>query len=307
MKSSHQQFFEDTDALVTVGDLVRWGTSQLNRAEVFFGHGTDNSADEARVLVFHALALDFEVPDYFYASHVTPAERQKALDLIVKRIEQRKPAAYLTGEAWFAGLQFHVDERVLVPRSPFAELIAAQFHPWWPGTDQGSEPRRILDLCTGSGCIGIACAYAFANAEVDLSDIDAGALEVARSNVELHGMEARVRVKQSDLFEKLGDQQYDLIVCNPPYVPDSSMHRLPAEYHQEPRLGLHADNNGLAIVERILSDARNFLTPNGVLIVEVGESMASVNQQYSDLPLSWCDLELGGEGIFVIHAADLPG
>lgn len=303
MNSSHEQFFEGTDALVCVGDLVRWGTSQLNRAGVFFGHGSDNSADEARVLVFHALDLDFGVPDYFYGSRVTAAERTRAVDLIRQRIETRKPAAYLTGEAYFAGLRFEVDERVLVPRSPFAELIADQFHPWLPE----NEPQRILDLCTGSGCIGIACAWAFTSAQVDLSDIDAAALEVARINIEYHGLNDRVKAIESDLFAGLQGQRYDLIVSNPPYVPASSMSLLPAEYHEEPRSALHAEQDGLAIVEKILAQARRYLTGNGVLFVEVGESMARVIERFPELPISWCDLEQGGDGIFVINAVDLPG
>ncbi|NNF16875.1 MAG: 50S ribosomal protein L3 N(5)-glutamine methyltransferase [Gammaproteobacteria bacterium] len=293
---------DDIDTLRTVGDLVRWGCSQLGAAGVFFGHGTDNAADEARALVFHALSLDPAVPDYFYQSRVTSGERHAAVDLLRRRIDTRVPAAYLTGTAWFAGLRFAVDERALVPRSPLAELIANRFAPWL----ENPEPHRILDLCTGCGCIAVACSYAFGDAMVDAVDIDQDALELARENVGLHEVSERVTLVESDLFSALDGRRYDLIVSNPPYVPAASMAQLPQEYQHEPEIALLAADNGLAVVRRIVATAREFLTPDGVLVVEVGESMPQAAREFSHLPLHWCEFEHGGEGVFIISAAELP-
>lgn len=301
MNSIESKFMEGTAALESVGDLVRWSTSQMRSAGVYFGHGTDNAADEARALVFSALHLDFLVPDYFYSARVTPQERQRVLDLIWLRISTRQPAAYLLGEAWFAGLRFKVDERVLIPRSPLAELITSRFEPWL----SEYEPQRILDLCTGSGCIAIACSYAFPEAQIDALELDTGALEVARQNVELHGCEDRLNLIQSDLYAALDQQRYDLIVTNPPYVPARSMAELPKEYQHEPRLALEAADNGLALVRKIVRQAANYLTPNGIIVVEVGESEDAAAEEFADLPLNWCEFEHGGEGVFVLLAEDL--
>ncbi len=292
---------EDTAALVTVGDWVRWGCSQLGANDVFFGHGTDNPADEARSLVFAALSLDHVVPDYFYNCRLTGQECGRVLEGFRRRIEERIPVPYLTGEAWFAGLRFKVDERVLIPRSPIAEMIQNGFEPWLPVP----EPARILDLCTGSGCIAIACAYAFPDASVVASDIDSGALEVAHDNVELHGLESRVTVLHSDLFSGLGDRKFDLIVCNPPYVPATSMETLPQEYRHEPALALEADDNGLKLVKAIVREAAQYLTQDGVLVVEVGESRDATADAFASLPLNWVDFEMGGDGVFVLSASEL--
>ncbi len=292
---------EHTATLVTVGDWVRWGCSQLGANDVFFGHGTDNPADEARSLVFAALSLDHVVPDYFYGCHLTASERESVLTHFRRRIEERIPVPYLTGEAWFAGLRFKVDERVLIPRSPIAEMIQHGFEPWLPM----AEPASILDLCTGSGCIAIACAYAFPEAELVASDIDSGALDVAHENVQLHGLESRVTVIHSDLFSGLGKRKFDLIVCNPPYVPASSMATLPEEYRHEPSLALEADDNGLKLVKAIVRNAVEYLTGDGVLVVEVGESRDATADALADLPLNWVDFEMGGDGVFVLSASDL--
>ncbi|MEM7081295.1 MAG: 50S ribosomal protein L3 N(5)-glutamine methyltransferase [Pseudomonadota bacterium] len=292
---------EALEHLHTVGDWVRWGSSQFGAREVFFGHGTDNPADEARALVFAALALDHAVPDYFNATRLTPTERRRIFDLFERRLLERVPVPYLTGEAWFAGLRFAVDERVLIPRSPIAELIQHGFEPWlpWP------EPRSVLDLCTGSGCIAIACAYAFPDATIVASDIDRDALEVATENVARHGLEHQVTVLHSDLFESLRDQRFDLIVSNPPYVPDSSMAQLPREYQHEPAQALRADENGLALVLDIVYGAADRLTDDGVLVVEVGESRDAAAEAMHYLALNWVEFEQGGDGVFVLSADDL--
>ncbi|MFK8030789.1 MAG: 50S ribosomal protein L3 N(5)-glutamine methyltransferase [Gammaproteobacteria bacterium] len=301
MKISDDFDLNLVEALRTVGDWVRWGCSQLGANDVFFGHGTDNPADEARALVFAALALDHEVPDYFYHSRLTEAERAGVLDLFRRRIQDRVPLPYLTGEAWFAGLRFKVDERVLIPRSPIAEMVQHGFEPWLPM----AEPGRVLDLCTGSGCIAIACAYAFLEAEIVASDINPEALEVARENVQRHGLESRVTVLHSDLYAGLGEQTFDLIVTNPPYVPASSMALLPAEYLHEPSDALEADENGLKLVKAIVRDAARYLTADGVLVVEVGESRDATAEALSGLPLSWVEFDMGGDGVFVLSALDL--
>ncbi len=289
-------------ALPTVGDWIRIAASRFNEAGLHFGHGTANAADEACALVFHALHLDFDSPGYFFACHVTPDEGRRIEGLIQRRVTERRPLPYLTGEAWFCGLPFDVDERVLIPRSPIAELIESGFEPWL-GRSRGA---RVLDLCTGSGCIAIACALHLEDALVDAADIDVDALEVARANVERHALADRVRVVQSDLFAGLDGRVYDLIVCNPPYVAAASLAQLPAEYGHEPRGALLADDDGLAFVHRLIAEASRHLADDGALVVEVGESAAAFEAAYPDLPVSWCEFERGGEGVFAIEAAALP-
>jgi ribosomal protein L3 glutamine methyltransferase len=214
----------------------------------------------------------------------------------------RVPVAYLLGEAWFAGLRFEVDPAVLIPRSPIAELIEAGFEPWIGG----AEPAHILDLCCGSGCIGIAAGLHFPGATVDLADISAAGLAIAHRNVALHGVADRVRVRESDLFSALEGERYDLILCNPPYVDAAEMAALPAEFRHEPRLGLAAGEDGLDLVRRILSDARAHLSENGTLVLEVGASADALEAAYPRLPLLWPDFERGGHGVALIRAADLP-
>ncbi|MBT8062446.1 MAG: 50S ribosomal protein L3 N(5)-glutamine methyltransferase [Gammaproteobacteria bacterium] len=288
------------DDLHTVGDLVRWGASQLNAAGVHFGHGTDNAADESRVLIFHALSLDYAVPDYFYQARVTAPERTAAVALIQQRIEQRCPAAYLTGEAWFAGLQFALNRDVLVPRSPIAELIAQQFEPWC----RAGGVRTALELGTGSGCIAIAIAVHL-GAQVDAVDLSAAALKVAKANIDRHDVAEQVQLFESDLFNALEPRRYDLIVSNPPYVGDAGMQALPPEYRHEPELALAAGADGLAIVHRILRQAGDFLQPDGLLVMEVGESAASLIAACPDVPFEWVHFEQGGDGVFILHQAEL--
>lgn len=291
------------EGLETVRDFVRWAASRFLAAGLAFGHGTDNALDEAAYLVLHALALPPDFPDRYFDSRLTPSEKRATAALVERRIAERKPSAYLTNEAWFAGLPFYVDERVLVPRSPIAELIQAGFEPWV----QVDKVHRILDLCTGSGCIGIACAHAFPDACVDLVDVSPEALEVARENVKRHRLEGRVEVLRSDLFESLGGRRYQLIVSNPPYVSTEEMRALPAEFGHEPALGLAAGARGLDVVLQILRSAADFLTPDGVLVVEVGASHQALSETLPGAPFTWVEFEHGGEGVFVLTAAQLAG
>lgn len=287
----------DTDSLTRIRDLIRWGVSRFHQAGVYFGHGTDNAWDEARLLVLHALFLPWETPEAYLDCQVTTEERDTVLDLLSERIEQRIPAAYLIGHARFAGLDFLVDERVLVPRSPIAELIEQRFTPWLE-----RDPVRILDLCTGSGCIGIACAYAFTEADVVLADLSFDALAVAESNIEAHQLQDRVEARWSDGYEGMPGERFDLIVTNPPYVDAEDMAELPDEYQHEPALGLAAGNDGLDLVRRILAEAADHLSEDGVLVVEVGNSMVHVRDLWPEVDFEWVRFRRGGHGVFVLSA-----
>lgn len=287
----------ELSTLNTIRDLVRWGVSRFHEQGLFFGHGSDNAWDEARLLVLHALYLPWETAEDYMGCHVTDAERNLVVALLQRRIEQRIPAAYLTGYARFGGLEFIVDERVLVPRSPIAELIANAFEPWLE-----SAPGRILDLCTGSGCIGIACAYAFPGAQVVLADLSADALAVAEANIEAHQLHGRVEARWSDGFEGMPGERFDLIVSNPPYVDAQDMADLPDEYLHEPEMGLAAGHDGLDLVRRILAQAADHLTPEGVLVIEVGNSMEHVVEQWPQVEFDWVSFAHGGHGVFVLTA-----
>jgi ribosomal protein L3 glutamine methyltransferase len=285
----------------TIRQLIMDGAARFESAGLVFGHGTDNALDEAAALVLHALGLPFDVPGAQLDVALTAAEAGSVNALLERRISTRKPAAYLTGEAWFAGLPFHVDERVLVPRSPIAELIEEGFSPWVDPALDGN----ILDLCTGSGCIGIACAYAFPEARVDLVDLSRDALEVARSNIQRHRLEMRVRAIRSDLFDALGAARYDLIVSNPPYVPDKELHQLPDEFRHEPPVGLAAGADGLGLVVRILAEAPAYLEPGGILVAEVGYSQPALQAAFPDVPFLWLEFAYGGEGVFLLERDQL--
>ncbi len=291
----------DAPATLTLRDLILEGRDALDGAGVWFGHGTDNALDEAAWLVSHAVGLPPDFPDAELDRVLTPGQVQAARDLVARRIETRQPAAYLIGEAWFAGLPFFVDERVLVPRSPLAELIAGRFQPWLVP----ERIRRVLDLCTGSGCIAIATALALPEAQVDASDISPGALEVARRNVVRHGVQDRVGLYAADLFDGLPAGEYDLILSNPPYVDAEDMAALPPEYRQEPALGLAAGETGLDLVIPLLQQAGRHLAPDGVLIVEVGNSAEALQAAFPRVPFVWLEFAHGGEGVFLLDAAQL--
>ena len=286
----------------TVEALIRYGASEFDRAGLAYGHGTDNAIDEAAALTFHALGLDHADAAAAYSRSPDAAEVEQVLSLFARRIAERIPAAYLMGRMWFAGLEFEVDERVIVPRSPFAELVAAQFRPWIDPV----RVHRILDVGTGSGCIAIACALAFPAATVDAVDLSPAALEVAARNVARHGVGGRLALHLGDVYAPLGDRRYDLIVSNPPYVSDAEMDALPQEYRREPDMALRAGRDGLDVVRRLLADAPAHLEPGGLLAVEVGDSDERLAVAFPRLPFTWLEFEHGGGGVFVINREQLP-
>lgn len=287
--------------LRTIRDFIRYATSCFNEACLFYGHGTDNSWDEAVSLVLHTLHLPHDINPAVLDAALIQEEKSKLAQLIEKRVMKRIPVPYLTHEAWFAKLPFYVDERVLIPRSPIAELILNQFEPWI----NSGEVTRILDLCTGSGCIAIACAKAFPEAAVDACDISEDALAVAKINTLRHKVEDQVTLYQANLFEGLPEQTYDIIVSNPPYVSLEEMAALPVEYQHEPKLGLEAGKEGLDIVDIILKQAKRYLNPNGILVVEVGNSEFALVEKYPDVPFTWVEFENSDGGVFLLTAEAL--
>ncbi|WP_342608225.1 50S ribosomal protein L3 N(5)-glutamine methyltransferase [Vibrio tritonius] len=291
---------EAVSELHTLQDMIRWTVSRFNAANLFYGHGTDNAWDEAVQLILPTLYLPIDVPPHVLNSRLTSSERLRVVERVIKRINERTPVAYLTNKAWFCGLEFYVDERVLVPRSPIGEMIQNQFEPWLV-----EEPTRIMDLCTGSGCIAIACAHAFPDTEVDAVDISTDALQVAEQNIQDHGLEQQVTPLRSDLFRDLPKVQYDLIVSNPPYVDQEDMGSLPDEFRHEPELGLAAGSDGLKLVRRIFANAPDYLTENGILICEVGNSMIHLMEQYPEMPFTWIEFENGGHGVFMLTRQQL--
>lgn len=286
--------------LHTVRDYIRYALSRFNEAQLFYGHGTDNAWDEAVHLVLHTLHLPWNADANILDARLTEAEKLKVLDNLRLRVEKRMPAPYIMGEAWFMGLPFYVDQRVLIPRSPIAELLENECQPWL----RADPVQRVLDLCCGSGCIGIAAAMVFPEAEVDLVDISEDALRVARKNIERHQVDDRVRAVQSDLFEQLTGR-YDLILSNPPYVDAQDMASLPMEFRHEPRLGLEAGDDGLDLVRIILARASDYLTEQGCLVVEVGNSAAALEEAYPEVAFTWLEFEHGGDGIFLMTQEEL--
>lgn len=290
--------------LNTVLDFVRWSVSRFIDADLYFGHGTDNPWSEAVALVFHALHLPHELNeitgDAIFNASLTTSEKKKIAELVLKRVQTRLPLPYITHQAWFAGYPFYVDERVLVPRSPFAELIAKGFAPQLNG-----EVSRILDMCTGGGCIAIALAMAFEDASVDAVDISEDALAVADLNIQEYGLADRVLPLQSDGFSNLQGQKYDLIVANPPYVDAEDMADLPAEFQHEPELALASGDDGLELVTELLQQASQYLTDTGWCFVEVGNSQVHFAQRFPGLDVEWIELEQGGHGIFAVSASTL--
>ena len=282
-------------------DMILWGQQYLADADIYFGHGTDNALDEAAWLVSHAVGLAPTFSEAELEQGLSTGQQAEVKALLTRRVQERLPAAYLTHEAWFAGHRFYVDERVLVPRSPLAELILDQFQPWV----EPDQLKRVLDLCTGSGCIAVATALVLPQVEVDATDISPDALEVARRNVADYGLEQQVAVIESDIFDALQGRRYDLIVSNPPYVDAQDMAALPQEYLREPRMGLTAGPQGLDLVIPMLQQAAKYLTPNGVMIVEVGNSAEALQACFPGVPFTWLEFSYGGEGVFLLEASQL--
>jgi len=285
----------------TVNNWIEWTAREFEHAGLYFGHGTDNASDEAAWLVGHHLGIAPVDLENHLADPVRPEDAARIEITAKTRIQTRQPLAYLLNEAWFAGLKFFVDRRVIVPRSLTAEFIQERFEPW-------VDPPRVstlLDLCTGSGCMAIACALAFPAARVDAVDLSPEALEVARTNVERHGLRERVRLIQSDLFERLEGRRYDVIISNPPYVDAADLATLPAEFLHEPALALAAGSDGLFIIRRILQQARSHLTPQGVLVVEVGNSREALEQACPEIPFTWLTTLSGDDSVFLLTAGQL--
>ena len=292
---------DSLQVLTTLRDFVRWGASEFARRQLSFGHGFETALDEARYLALHALALPYDTPDAYLDTVLTLDEREQVAAQLQARAETRRPAAYITRESWFCGLRFYVDERVLVPRSPIAELISSHFEPWV----DSSRVHRILDLCCGSACIGIAAKYHFMDADVCVSDVSAEALEVAAMNLAEHDLDGEIEVYHSDLFDSIPRQRFDVIVSNPPYVDAEDMAMLSDEYRCEPEIGLSAGEDGLALVDRILEQAVDYLEDEGAIFIEVGNSQAAMERKYHFLPMTWPEFELGGAGVCCIQAHDL--
>jgi ribosomal protein L3 glutamine methyltransferase len=297
-----QQLSVIAEQLYTISDFCRYGATLFNQAELFFGHGNDNALDESLTLILYALSLPKEMADQVMLCRLVEHEKHDILTLFQQRIDTQKPIAYLTNLAYFAELPFYVDERVLVPRSPIAELIEKHFAPFF---SQQNSPKRILDLCTGSGCIAIACASYFPDAEVDAVDLSIDALNVAEINISNHGLSAQVIPIQSDVFSGVDGQTYDLIVTNPPYVDQDDINSLPEEFSHEPEMGLGCGDDGLDIVRVILAESAQHLNDSGVLICEVGNSQYHVEVLYPEVDFQWLSFERGGHGVFMLSKAQL--
>lgn len=291
------------DELITLRDWLRWAVSRFEEAGLCFGHGTDNAWDEAVWLILASLHLPRERLEPFLDARLTHAERVMLLDVLQQRIVRRLPTAYLLKEAWLGPFRFYVDERVIVPRSYFAELLEDGFAPW---IDDPNAVEHVLDLCTGSGCLAILMAHVFPNADVDAIDLSPDALAVARRNIGDYGLDDRIRAIESDLFAGVKGQRYDLIISNPPYVTGEAMASLPAEYRHEPTLALAAGDDGLDVVRRILATARQHLTPNGVIAIEVGHNRDLVEAAFPKLPAVWLDTENAEGKVFLLRSEDLP-
>lgn len=286
---------------ISVRELIQRTENQFSQADLYYGHGTDNALDEAFYLVMTKADLEFDCDEALLNQPLAQDILDDIEKCIQQRIQQRIPVAYLVNRAWFCGHEFYVDERVLIPRSPFAELISSQFMPWL----SSNKVNSILDIGTGSACIPIACAYEFPHAKIDAVDIDDDALDIANMNIEKHGFNDRITLFKSDLFEQLKGKKYDLIISNPPYVGRDEMQTLPKEYCHEPGHALEADDNGLDLVGKILKQASAHLNENGMLAVEVGNSMDALIERYPELPFIWLEFENGGDGVFLLNRSDL--
>jgi ribosomal protein L3 glutamine methyltransferase len=288
----------------TVRDLLRFAVTRFNQAELSFGHVSANAYDEAAYLVLHTLHLPLDLLEPFFDAKLTAAEIDAVLNVIERRATERVPAAYITQEAWMHGFRFHVDERVIVPRSFIGELLQDGLQPY---VEDPEQVGAVLELCTGSGCLAILAAHAFPNADIDAVDLSKPALEVATRNVDEYKLDERIALFEGDLFAPLPERRYDVIITNPPYVNAESMATLPAEYRHEPEMALAGGADGMDIVRRIISQARNWLTDDGVLVVEIGNERANVEAAFGGLDLVWLSTSAGDDNVFLIQAADLPG
>lgn len=285
----------------TIEDFLNWATELFSDNDIYLGHGTDNPWDEAVMLVLYVLQLPAENDRSLLSRKLTDEQLKQLVELSQRRVAERIPVPYLTNEAWFAGERYYVNADVLIPRSPLAETIVDHFQPWVGDL----QPKRILDLCTGSGCLAILCAKEFPMAQVDAIDISALAIAVAKKNVALHECEDRVNIIQSDLFIAVEKQQYDIIISNPPYVGAQEMIDLPHEYLHEPKLALESGADGLDLTVKILQQAAAHLTPNGILIIEVGNSWHALEERFPKVPFVWLEFSHGGDGVFLLTASDL--
>ena len=295
-------FFEASETLITVRDYLRFAVSRFNEAGLFFGHGSSDAYDEAAYLILHTLHLPLDKLEPFLDARLTDTERVEVWSILRRRAEQRIPAAYLTHQAWLGEFSFHVDERVIVPRSFIAELLHEQLSPWIARPD---EIIKVLDLCTGSGCLAILAAHAFPHASVDAADLSPDALAVAERNVADYHLQDRVSLIESDLFAKLDSRKYDIIISNPPYVDAESVAALPQEHLHEPKLALGSGHDGLDATRIILKEAAQHLTDNGVLIVEIGHNREALEAAYPKLPFTWLDVSAGDQFVFMLHKSDL--
>ena len=292
-----------TTPFLTVRDLLRYAVSRFTQAHLAFGHGSANAYDEAAYLILHTLHLPLDTLDPFLDARLLGSEIEAVMKVIERRAGERVPAAYITQEAWMHGRRFYVDERVIVPRSFIGELLEDGLQPYVADPD---EVGAVLELCTGSGCLAILAAHAFPNADVDAVDISADALEVARINVADYALDERIALFEGDLFAPLPQRRYDVIIANPPYVNSDSMAELPAEYRHEPQLALAGGLDGMDVVRRIIGQAREWLTDEGVLVVEIGNERAHVEAAFGGLDLVWLSTSGGDDQVFLIQAADLP-
>lgn len=289
-----------TRDLIRIKDFIRWTYSRFQHSDLFYGHGTDNPWDEAVHLVMGALKLPLDFDRDMLDCALTYDEKKRILKLVETRIKKREPLPYLLGEAWFMGLPFKVTKDTLIPRSPIISLLESEFAPWLT-----NYPLNILDMCTGSGCLGIAAALVFEDAQVDITDISEKALEVAQENIHYHDVEDRVTAIHSDMFQGLHGKQYDLIICNPPYVDAEDFSEAPAEFHNEPELALTSGQDGLNFTHDFLSQAAHYLHDNGILVYEVGNTEVALQASYPDVPFMWVELEQGGNGVFVLTKEQL--
>lgn len=288
--------------LKTIRDLYRWAITEMENADLSYGHGSPDAAEEASFLICRALKLPFERFETFFDAALTHNELVRLVHLIDRRVHDKTPTAYLLKEAWLTGHRFYIDERALIPRSYIAELLEEDLAPW---IDDPYEVESVLDLCTGSGCLAILAQGTFPNARVTGSDISADALEVAKINRRDYGLEDDLELVQGDLFASLEGRRFELIITNPPYVTTASMARLPAEYRHEPALALGAGGDGMDVVRRILREAKDHLTENGMIIVEVGDGLEAVEAMYPGLPLTWLTVSGGDDQVFMARAEDL--